>query len=67
MKNTNIQIWFNLNKEGYIIDNSNKVIIRPLLEREAVYVYKLSLENEEKYYIGSTVNMVQRFRQHKYW
>lgn len=66
MKNTNIQIWFNLNKEGYIIDNSNKVIIRPLLEREAVYVYKLSLENEEKYYIGSTVNMVQRFRQHKY-
>lgn len=66
MKNINVQIWFNLNKEGYIIDSNKKIIIRPLLEREAVYVYKLSLENEEKYYIESTTNMIQRFRQHKY-
>lgn len=56
--------WYNLDQNGYIIENN--IIIRPLLNKAAVYVYKFSLDGKEKLYIGSTVNLVQRFRQHKY-
>lgn len=59
----NIQ-WYNLDREGFIVDNS--IIIRPLIQRAGVYIYKLSLDDKEKCYVGSTINMVQRFRQHKY-
>jgi predicted GIY-YIG superfamily endonuclease len=37
-----------------------------LLNKAAIYVYKLFIDNKEKLYIGSTINMVVRFRQHKY-
>lgn len=56
--------WYNLNKEGYIIKKHNK-IIWPLPEKGGIYVYKFLLD-EEKFYIGSTINIKQRFRQHKY-
>lgn len=56
--------WYNLDQNGYIIEDN--VIIRPLLSQAAIYVYKFSLDGKEKLYIGSTVNLVQRFRQHKY-
>lgn len=56
--------WYNLDIEGYIVDNN--FIIRPLLNKAAIYVYKLFIDNKEKLYIGSTINMVVRFRQHKY-
>nr|YP_010303548.1 GIY endonuclease [Purpureocillium takamizusanense]UNI92577.1 GIY endonuclease [Purpureocillium takamizusanense] len=62
----NIQIWYDLDKKGYIIDKDNNIIIRPLLQRPAIYVYKIYLNDKEKLYVGSTINMVQRFRQHKY-
>ena len=58
---TNIK-WYNLNEQGYIMDNNT--IIRPLSSKPCIYVYKLS--NQNKLYIGSTVNATQRFRQHKY-
>lgn len=85
--------WYNLNKDGYIVDNNK--IIWPLLEKGGIYIYKLSLYPEgsgvlggrqscshatilgedslmhskaleEKLYIGSSINIKQRFRQHKY-
>lgn len=66
IKMKDLQIWYDLDKEGYIIDKDSNIIIRPLLQKPAIYVYKLSLVNKEKLYVGSTINMVQRFRQHKY-
>jgi len=42
------------------------VIIRPLLQKAAIYSYKLCIDEKEKFYVGSTINIVQRFRQHKY-
>lgn len=62
----NIQIWYDLDKEGNIVDKDSNIIIRPLLQRPTIYVYKLNLGDEEKLYVGSTINMVQRFRQHRY-
>jgi group I intron endonuclease len=59
----NIQ-WYNLDREGYIVDRN--VIIRPLTQKAAVYIYKLCTDDKEKFYVGSTINMAQRFRQHKY-
>lgn len=56
--------WYNLDREGYIVDRN--VIIRPLTQKAAVYIYKLCIDSKEKYYVGSTINMAQRFRQHKY-
>jgi group I intron endonuclease len=56
--------WYSLDKQGYIVKDN--YIIRPLLDKPCIYVYKLSINQEEKLYIGSTINMVQRFRQHRY-
>jgi len=57
--------WYDLNKEGYIINSHNKPLW-PLLDKCAIYAYKLNISNEELIYIGSTTNIKQRFRQHKY-
>jgi len=54
--------WYNIDNQGYIVDN--RFIIRPLLEKPAIYIYKLKDLNE--CYIGATFNVSRRFRQHKY-
>lgn len=56
--------WYDLNQDGYIINNNK--IIWPLLEKGGIYVYKLSVGGGEKLYVGSSINIKQRFRQHKY-
>nr|QJQ35303.1 GIY-YIG endonuclease [Fusarium ficicrescens] len=57
--------WYDLNQYGYMV-NSNKKVIFPLLEKGGIYIYKLSLGEGEKFYVGSSINIKQRFRQHKY-
>lgn len=56
--------WYNLNKQGYIVNKN--IIINPLSKEAGIYIYKLTCDNKKGIYIGSTINMTQRFRQHKY-
>lgn len=58
-------IWYNLNKEGYIIGGNNNIMY-PLFEKGGIYVYRFNDLDKEELYIGSTINIKQRFRQHKY-
>nr|YP_010044466.1 hypothetical protein J6816_mgp25 [Tolypocladium guangdongense]QPF24411.1 hypothetical protein [Tolypocladium guangdongense] len=56
--------WYNLDKKGFLMDNNSIRIL--LLKKPCIYVYKLTLGNENELYIGSTLNVVQRIYQHRY-
>lgn len=56
--------WYNLDNLGNIVENN--YILRPLKEETGIYVYKLSRNGSERYYIGSSINIKRRFRQHRY-
>jgi hypothetical protein len=57
--------WYNLNHEGYIINNNN-CIVHPIHGKGGVYVYKSIQNNIDYLYIGSSINIKNRFRQHRY-
>ena len=57
--------WHNLNEQGYIINTSN-IIIWPLPEKGGVYIYKIIINEKEKTYVGSTIDLKRRFRQHRH-
>lgn len=57
--------WYSLNNEGYIIDK-DKNVIWPLPIKGGIYVYKFTLNNKEELYVGSTMDIQNRFRQHRY-
>jgi len=52
--------WITLNKKGLIRDSNVR-----LNNKAAVYIYQF-IKDESKIYIGSTINLAQRFRQHRY-
>lgn len=51
--------WFPLDKNGFLVDSP-----QTLKNQAAIYIYQ-SLVDELKIYIGSTINLSQRFRQHR--
>jgi group I intron endonuclease len=54
-------IWYNLDEKGFIRKGDNK----SLLQGPGIYAYRLKLD-KNKVYVGSAVNVAQRFRQHRY-
>jgi hypothetical protein len=56
---TNVS-WITLNKKGLIENLDIK-----LNNKAAVYIYQF-VPDKSKIYIGSTFNLAQRFRQHRY-
>ena len=59
-------IWFYLDEKGFISFTSYKdKCVKPLKNKGGVYIYQ-SLLDINKFYIGSAVNIAQRFRQHRY-
>jgi len=56
--------WYDLDQNGYIISNNS--IIQPFLQKSVIYVYKFQNSKETKLYIGSTIDILRRFRQHRY-
>lgn len=60
MNNKNIK-WYNLDADGFIKDNPNN----SLAKAPGIYAYRLKLDNSRSY-IGSAINIAQRFRQHRY-
>jgi len=63
MNNLNGIAWFLLSADGFLIDLVKGKIA--LENKSAVYIYQY-LDDETVYYIGSAVNLSQRFRQHRY-
>jgi hypothetical protein len=56
---------FSLDNKGYIVKDN--IIIRPFLAKPGIYVYILTLDTKtNNFYIGSTINVIQRIKQHKY-
>ena len=53
-------IWYKLNENGFIIGDNESLEQVP-----GIYVYRFKLDIS-KIYIGSAVNIAQRFRQHRY-
>ena len=51
-------IWYNLDDKGFI----NKGY---LTKGPGIYAYRFKSDNN-KLYIGSAINIAQRFRQHRY-
>jgi len=54
-------IWYNLNEKGFIIKGDNE----SLPQGPGIYAYRSRLE-KNKVYIGSAINIAQRFGQHRY-
>lgn len=54
-------IWYNLNEKGFIRQGDNKSLVKS----PGIYAYRLK-SDKNKVYIGSAVNIAQRFRQHRY-
>lgn len=53
-------IWYKLNEKGFIVKNSECLEKCP-----GIYAYRFKLDIN-KLYVGSTINIAQRFRQHRY-
>lgn len=53
-------IWYKFNENGFIIGDNEFLVQAP-----GIYVYRFKLDIS-KIYIGSAVNIAQRFRQHRY-
>lgn len=52
--------WIRLNKKGLIEDPSIR-----LNNKAAIYIYQL-IKNKSKIYVGSTCNLAERIKQHRY-
>jgi len=52
-------IWYKFNENGFIIGDNEFLVQAP-----GIYVYRFKLDIS-KIYIGSAVNIAQRFRQHR--
>jgi hypothetical protein len=51
-------IWYDIDKDGHIDKRLNK--------QPVVYLYKYTTENQIRYYVGSSVNILNRMSNHRY-
>lgn len=56
-------IWQNLNKDGFICRDTKEFFLEE--KASGIYTYRLKLDRD-RVYIGSALNLAQRFRQHRY-
>jgi hypothetical protein len=52
--------WIKLNKKGLVENSSIK-----LNNKAAIYIYQF-INNKSKIYVGSTCNLLERIKQHRY-
>lgn len=56
--------WYDLDQYGYTVKDNR--IIQPFSQQSVIYVYKFEESEETKLYIGSTIDINRRCKQHRY-